>query len=98
MSMVAPAWPRYWVCHWRSWSRRSRGGTRPMASDLTFATWLRDRLGEQNLSGATLARRLGVNEGTVFPWLRGSRQPLGSSIPPLAEVLGVTSEALRRAL
>lgn len=75
---------------------RSRKGEE--MTEQRFAAWLVDRMGEQNLSASTLARRLSLTPTTVRKWLDGESEPHPINRAALAEALGVTIDELRHAM
>ena len=69
-----------------------------MTQETGFSSWLRDRMGAKNISGATLAKRLSVAPPTVYTWMSGASEPWSAQHGPLAEALGVTIDEIRAAI
>lgn len=64
----------------------------------TFDLWLLDALGNRDLSGSALARRMCVPMERVASWLTAGSSPDDEDVPALAEALNVKIADVRRAL
>jgi transcriptional regulator with XRE-family HTH domain len=67
--------------------RRAEGG---------LAAILREQIDGLSMSGADLARRIGVGQPTVSKWLTGTALPGVEHLPALAEALGYDLADLTR--
>ena len=54
----------------------------------SFASWLRDRLGQAQLSKVALADQIGVSERTVRRWLAGDTEPRFQELLRLSSLFG----------
>lgn len=59
-----------------------------------FATRLKKIMAEKELRQIDIANRIGINKGNVSRWMSGQNIPYGESLTRLAEVLGVSTDAL----
>lgn len=64
----------------------------------SFGFWLLNALGNRDLSGSSLARRMRVPMERVASWLTAGTAPDDEDLPALAEALDVKIAELRRAL
>lgn len=63
--------------------------------DPAFGTRLNRLRRERGLTLADVAAALGVSKPTVWAWEKGKARPVPERLEPLAQVLGVTPEALQ---
>lgn len=67
-------------------------------SSRTFAAWLRAHMAQRAISGASLARTVGVDPRSAYTWTNGTAMPHSDRYASLAGALGISIEDLRRAL
>lgn len=63
---------------------------------MRFGDRLLALLGERDLSGARLARMVGVHEDTVYAWINDLREPKLRTAERVAHALGITLDELVR--
>lgn len=64
----------------------------------SFDVWLLNALGNRDLSGSSLARRMRVPMERIASWLAAGSAPDDEDLPALAEALNVKIAEVRRAL
>lgn len=64
----------------------------------SFDLWLLNALGNRDLSGSALARRMQVPMARVASWLTAGSAPDDADVPALAEALNVKIAEVRRVL